>query len=140
MATYWPSLGNSRERKPNVIRRILLVLSVAALMAAMLAGTAGTALAQAQRGLCLDEVEVGEETFPLNCRQAVLLPEELKGNNGGFDDPTSDEVYGQASNSCKAKGFDNRLDLAPHSFDYGGEAPEHVTSTFVRCFKGPLPI
>jgi hypothetical protein len=45
MATYWPSLGNSRERRPNVIRRILLVMSVAALMVAMVMATAMPALA-----------------------------------------------------------------------------------------------
>jgi hypothetical protein len=128
-----------------VIRRILLLLTAAAVMAAMLAGTAGTALAQAQRGPCLESVFVeGIGDIPLNCRQGVLLPEEPKGNtenpNVGFEDPTSDEEYGQASNSCKGKGFDKRAELAPHSFDYGGNAPANVTSTFVRCFKGPLPI
>jgi hypothetical protein len=45
MATYWSSLGNSRERKPNVIRRILLVLSLVALMAAMVVVSAMPAFA-----------------------------------------------------------------------------------------------
>ena len=121
-----------------MIRRILLLLTAVAVMAAMLAGTVGTALAQVQRGLCKPSVEFGGETIPLNCRQGVLLPEQQKGNtenpNVGFD------IYGQASNSCKGKGYDNRVELAPHSFDYGGNAPENVTSTFVRCAPGPLPI
>jgi hypothetical protein len=46
MANYWPSLGNSLERNPNVVRRILLVLSVAALMAAQTVASAMPAVAQ----------------------------------------------------------------------------------------------
>ncbi len=118
-----------------MVRRMLLVLSV---MAVMLAGTVGTALAQAQRGPCKESVLVEGVEIPLNCRQGVLLPEEPKGNtenpNVGFNG------YGQASNSCKGQGYGKRLENAPHSFDLGGQAPENVTSAFARCFPGPLPI
>jgi hypothetical protein len=114
------------------VRRILLVLSVVAVMAVMLAGTVGTALAQVQRGACKDSSL---------CRQAVLLPEEQKGNtdnpNVGFEDPESGEEYGQASNSCRSPGFDLRNE---RSFLLGGKGLENRTGAFVRCFPGPLPI
>jgi hypothetical protein len=58
-----------------------------------------------------------------------LLPEEPKGN-------TEDE-YGQASNSCGSEGYDLRTD---RSFELGGEATENRTASFVRCYKGGLPI
>ena len=102
------------------MRRILLVLSVAALMAAMLAATAGPALAQVERGECLEGIP---------CRQGVLLPDEPKGNQEG--------PFGQASSSCEAEGWDNR---APRSWEQGGKAPEHTTFAFVHCFEGPEPI
>ena len=112
------------------MRRILLVLTAAAVMAAMLAGTVGTALAQVQRGPCKDSSL---------CRQAVLLPEEQKGNtenpNVGFE--ADGEEYGQASNSCRSPGFDLRND---RSFLLGGKGLENRTGAFTRCFPGPLPI
>ena len=133
MATYWPSSGNSIERKPNVVRRILLVLSVAALMAAMLVATAMPAFAQVKRGECKDfltvETPFGFEDVPLHCRQGVLLPDKPVGNV--YDG------FGQASSSCGSKGFENSN---PRSGERGGKASDHTTFAFVHCFEGPEPI
>jgi hypothetical protein len=110
------------------MRRILLVLSVAALMAVMLAATAGTALAQVERGECLPGIP---------CRQGVLLPDEPKTGQtfegeGGF-------VGGQASLSCP--GYENAVQhRAERSFEFGGKGPENLTIPFVHCFEGPEPI
>jgi hypothetical protein len=107
------------------MRRILLVLSVAALMAAMLAATAGTALAQVERGECLEGIP---------CRQGVLLPDEPKGNvyNG----------FGQASSSCASFDVRDELDreIPDAAFKQRGQAPENQTIAFVHCFEGPEPI
>jgi hypothetical protein len=100
------------------MRRILLVLSMAALMAAMLAATTATAFAQAQRGECLPGV---------GCRQGILLPDQPKGGHtfegeGGF-------VGGQASNACPAI---LRTPLP--------KASEQATVAFFHCFKSDPPI
>jgi hypothetical protein len=52
-------LGNSRERKPNVIRRIILLLSVATLMAVMLVAMAMPAFA-AKGGVPNEKACVGQ--------------------------------------------------------------------------------
>ena len=109
------------------MRRILLVLLVAALMAAMLAATAGTALAQVQRGECLPG---------LPCRQGVLLPDEPKTGQtfegeGGF-------VGGQASLSCPGV-LNADQHRAERSFESGGKGPENRTIPFVHCFAAPGP-
>jgi hypothetical protein len=63
MATYWSSLGNSIERNPNVIRRILLLLAVVTLMAAQLVASAMPAFAQGNdKGAFVEpQVECGLE-------------------------------------------------------------------------------
>jgi hypothetical protein len=101
------------------VKRILLVLSVAALMAAMLAATAGTALAKVQRGPCVEGI---------GCRQGILLPDQPKSGQtfegeGGF-------VGGQASMACPAI---LRTPLPNPS--------EQATVAFFHCFESPdVPI
>ena len=100
------------------MRRILLVLSVAALMVAMLAGPAGTALAQVQFGACDEDFVFEGQVIDPECRQGVLLPT-------------------AANESCRSVGFDIRND---RSFELGGEAPDNRTASFIRCGPGELPV
>src|SRR5829696_2318442 len=110
------------------MRRILLVLSMAALMAAMLAATAGGAVAQVQRGECLPGIP---------CRQGVLLPDQPKTGQtfegeGGFEG-------GQASLSCPGV-LNAEEQRAERSVEFGGKGPENLTIPFVHCFEGDPPI
>ena len=95
------------------MKRILLVLSVAALMAAMLAATAGTAFAKVQRGDCLPG---------FGCRQGILLPDESKGK-------VTEDGFGQASSACPA------ISRTPIP-----QGSEQATAALFHCFVGDPPI
>jgi hypothetical protein len=107
------------------VRRILLVLSVAALMAAVVVASAMPAFAQVKRGACLEGIP---------CRQGVLLPDKPVGNV--YDG------FGQASSSCGSFDVRDALDreIPDAAFAQRGKAPENQTISFVHCFEGPEPI
>jgi len=108
------------------MRRIMLVLSMVALMAAVLAATAATAFAQVERGECLPGIP---------CREGVLLPDEPIGN-------VYDGKFGQASSSCGSFDVRDALDreIPDAAFKQHGKSAENKTIAFVHCFEGPEPI
>ena len=100
------------------MKRVLSVLTVALLMAAMMLAMGMPAFAQVERGTCLEGIP---------CSQGVLLPDEPVGN-------VIEEGFGQASSACPAI-IDN---TAEHGG--GGAASENQTFEFFHCFVGSPPI
>ena len=100
------------------MRRILLVLTVALVMTAMMVAMAMPAFAQVERGTCLEGIP---------CRQGVLLPDEPVGN-------VNEAGFGQASSACPA------IIAHPTTPAPGGTASENTTFAFFHCFVGPEPI
>ncbi len=101
------------------MRRVLSVLTVALLMAAMMVAMAMPAFAQVERGTCLQGIP---------CSQGVLLPDEPVGN-------VNEEGFGQASSACPAISASFAA-----SHEGGGAASENQTIAFFHCFVGPPPI
>jgi hypothetical protein len=104
------------------VKRVLSVLTVALLMAAMMLAMAMPAFAQVKRGTCLEGIP---------CSQGVLLPDEPVGN-------VIEEGFGQASSACPSL---MAAPANPHAAPpHGGTSSENQTIAFFHCFVGPEPI
>ncbi len=91
------------------MRRIIALVSVVAVMTALLVSTAGTSFAQATRSPCAD------------ARQCLLLPGQQKGESN------------QAASLCE--GFVNNAlaNRSSQAQQLGGQAPLNTTAVFVEC-------